>query len=233
MTQLPENVRQLADDEEFSFACHPGVPCFNQCCRELELALTPYDVLRLCRHLGITTGQFLEQYAVVEDDDQSPFPRVYLAMVDDGRASCPFVSADGCSVYPHRPAPCRTYPLGRAAFHGPDGRPDSFHVIIKEEHCHGFSEDVPQTIASWTAGQGLTEYNRHNDAMLAILQHPDLGRGMQPKPEQRQLFLTCLYDLDDFRGQGRVEQAAELSDEEMLLAAINWLRLQIFGFFKF
>ena len=42
----------------FTFACHPEVPCFNQCCRRLNLVLTPYDVLRLKNHLGMSSEEF-------------------------------------------------------------------------------------------------------------------------------------------------------------------------------
>lgn len=229
----PDNVRQLQEDEKFSFACHPGVSCFNECCRELELALTPYDVLRLRRELGLSSGQFLEQYALVEWQEGEIFPRVYLGMVDDGRASCPFVRPEGCSVYANRPAPCRTYPLGRAAFQNQDGSLGAFHVLIQEDHCQGFKEQQQQTIALWTEDQELAEYNRLNDAMMTILLHPEIKRGFRPDEEQRQLFLATLYDLDQFRDQGQVEEAEGLSDEELLQAAISWLRIKLFGFFKF
>ena len=99
----------------FTFACHPGVPCFTDCCRMLELALTPYDVLRLRKATGLTSRELLENYIITEQDPGEPFPRFYLTMVDDGRASCVFVSPQGCTVYPHRPSACRAYPLGRAA----------------------------------------------------------------------------------------------------------------------
>ena len=42
-----QQILPTATDRPFTFACHPGVPCFTECCRELDLALTPYDVLRL------------------------------------------------------------------------------------------------------------------------------------------------------------------------------------------
>ncbi|MCA1766096.1 MAG: YkgJ family cysteine cluster protein, partial [Desulfobulbaceae bacterium] len=113
---LPRNVRRLGDQETFRFSCHPGVPCFTECCRQLDLALSPYDVLRLRRGLGIPAAEFLDRYAVVEKSEEEPFPTVFLAMVDDGRAACPFVTERGCSVYQDRPGACRAYPVGRGAY---------------------------------------------------------------------------------------------------------------------
>lgn len=231
--QLPNNVQNLQENEIFSFRCHPEVPCFNECCRELELALTPYDVLRLRRNLGISTGTFLEQYALIEWEEEDVFPRVYLGMVDDGRASCPFVSIKGCMVYGDRPGPCRTYPLGRAAYKDQNSNISAFHILIKEDHCQGFLEEEEQTIARWTEGQGLHEFNQLNDAMMGILHHPEIAKGFRPNQQQRQLYLDTLYDLDHFRTLGHVENSDHLNDEKFLLVALNWLRIQLYGFFTF
>ena len=46
----------LAPESSFCFHCHPGLACFNQCCREATIILSPYDILRLSRRLGLTTG---------------------------------------------------------------------------------------------------------------------------------------------------------------------------------
>ncbi len=231
--QLPENVKEIKDQEVFRFNCHPGVQCFTDCCRQLELALSPYDVIRLRRHLGISSREFLDHYALIEWQDGDVFPSVYLGMVDDGHASCPFVSDKGCAVYEGRPGACRTYPLGRAAFQQPNGGLDSFHVVLKEDHCFGFSEADEQTISRWTQGQGLQLYNQMNDAMITILHNPEIAKGFAPSPEQRALFIDSLYDLDAFRATGKVDNCQQLDDENLLLAAINWVRIQLFGFFKF
>ncbi len=230
--QLPKHIKEISEQDSFTFNCHPGVPCFTNCCRQLELALTPYDVIRLRRHLGITTRQFLEEYAVIEWEAGEFFPRVYLGMKDDGQVSCPFVTGQGCSVYDGRPGPCRTYPLGRGAFQLEDGSYGAMHVVLHEPHCHGFAESDVQSVATWTEGQELHEYNRINDAMITILHHPDTFK-TKSSAAQRSLYMDTLYDLDSFREQGKIVDAAHSTDEELILAAINWLRVQLFGFFKF
>ena len=40
-------------DSTFRFSCHPGVACFNRCCADVNIFLTPYDVLRMKNRLGI------------------------------------------------------------------------------------------------------------------------------------------------------------------------------------
>ena len=43
-----EKIQQRMEAEHlFQFQCYPGVSCFTQCCRDVTIVLTPYDVLRL------------------------------------------------------------------------------------------------------------------------------------------------------------------------------------------
>ena len=119
----------IGANEPFAFDCHKGVGCFTHCCRQLDLALTPYDVLRLKNALSMHSAQFLDNYVIIEREDGEVFPRFYLTMVDDGNASCVFVTKDGCSLYPDRPGACRVYPMGRASMRRPDGSIEDQYVL--------------------------------------------------------------------------------------------------------
>lgn len=230
---LSDQVRPLTDDERFRFRCHPGVSCFTECCRELELALSPYDVLRLARHLGLTTAEFLDRYALMEQADEELFPRVFLAMVDDGRASCPFVGPKGCTVYSDRPAPCRSYPLGRGASLKADGSVTVLHVLLTEPHCQGFNEPTEQDVAAWTADQELAAYHRMNDLLLRLVQHPQAKSGWRPSEAECHRYLTALYDLDRFRSElpaTTPDRTRLLENDEALLAgAIDQLIREFYG----
>ena len=54
---------RLTQNETFNFRCHPDIECFNRCCRNLNLYLYPYDILRLKRSLNLDSDRFLERYA--------------------------------------------------------------------------------------------------------------------------------------------------------------------------
>ena len=82
-SQFPEAVYRLKPDEEFTFDCHPGVSCFTECCRMLELSLTPYDVLRLRKGTGLTSQELHDRFIIEERGDQDMFPKYYLTMIDD------------------------------------------------------------------------------------------------------------------------------------------------------
>ena len=241
--QLPEQFAPIEATRLLRFACHPGVACFTECCRELDLALTPYDVLRLKRHLEISSGKFLAQYVIVEWDEQQVFPNCYLTMVDDGRASCVFVDAAGCTVYTDRPGSCRAYPIGRGAARTVEGRPAESLVLIREPHCLGFGEEAEQAAGDYLRDQGLEPYNQYNDALLELLQHPRVrNRTFRPTRHQLDQYMLALYDLDQFRSalnEGRLTLSDPLTpaqlkgltgdDEELLLLGIRWLMREFFG----
>ena len=240
--QLPDHVSKLESGESFNFRCHPGVSCFTECCRELELALTPYDCLRLRKYLGISSHAFLEQYVIVEKAEDEAFPQCYLTMVDDGRASCVFVGEQGCSVYSDRPGACRAYPLGRGVSLDPEGGIGERHVLLCEDHCRGFAEADQETAESYTLDQGLDAYNAFNDFILSVTQHLRIREGMRPDTTQLHQFMLALYNLDGFRkaitedavsmpwpADARQLAALAGDDEELLRLGVCWLRQQFFG----
>jgi Fe-S-cluster containining protein len=242
--QLPENVKRLAPGEKFKFACHAEVSCFTDCCRDLELALTPYDILRLKKALKMDSQAFLDRYVILEQEEKEPFPRLYLTMVDDGRASCPFVTQTGCTVYADRPGACRTYPLGRAVSRNMHGRCTELYVLLSESHCHGHhtATGAGFTVATWTDDQGLAPYNAANDALLPLLQHEQVKLGRKLTHRERELFLMALYDLDTFRDflqqidfsgptpltPAKLEYLAA-DDARLFYFAVGWLESELFG----
>lgn len=227
---FPAHVTPLKPGERFQFSCHPGVSCFNECCRQLDLALSPYDVLCLKNSLGLTSGEFLDQYAIIEDGEENRYPMVYLGMIDDGRASCPFVSAKGCTVYQARPGACRTYPLGRAAFQTACGGKQASYVLVREDHCQGFSQGESETADQWIEKQGLLPFHEANDEVMTIVLHRGMQRGLTV--EERAKFLMALYDLDRFReflrNSGSIEVHAG-DDLALLRFGVSWLRRELFA----
>lgn len=239
---LPDPFRRIARQTSFRFACHPGVACFTECCRELDLALTPYDVLRLKKRQGMASGEFLERYVIIEWDERLLFPQCYLTMVDDGRASCVFVGPAGCNVYADRPGACRAYPVGRGVSAGTTGEIKETLVLVQEPHCLGYAQPPAQTPAGYFADQGLDAYSPFNDAVLAVTQHEQLQHGHRPSRAQLDQYLLALYNLDAFRREwtdGRISlrrplTPAELQgvagdDEQLLLLGIRWLQQELYG----
>ncbi len=237
--QLPKNVSRIEVNDPFQFSCHPAVSCFTDCCRQLELALTPYDVLRLKQEMQLDSNSFLDRYVIREQTAEDVFPRFYLTMVDDGEASCVFVAPNGCTVYQGRPGACRAYPMGRAAIRQHDNSMQEFFVLLRESHCNGFQEQVEQTAHKYCADQGLQDYNFYNDMVATLLQHQKIRSGMQLTREQTDYFVLALYDIDTFRKQldlgnlpeqenYQTRKEALKEDEQLLIFGIEWLQHTLF-----
>jgi len=59
----PEGADRLMTwDDTFCFRCHPGVECYNACCKDVTIFLNPLDIGRLRKALGITSTEFLARY---------------------------------------------------------------------------------------------------------------------------------------------------------------------------
>jgi len=237
-----ESLPELKTGQSFQFACHPKVPCFNACCSDLALMLTPYDVLRLRAKLGLSSRDFIARHALAARAQDTGFPMLRLRMLDDIPGSpCPFVTREGCSVYPGRPGACRTYPLGRATKTGPDGEIVEQFFVVREPHCLGFAETPEWTSADWLKDQDLQEYNRHNDRYMLLLAEAK-NRAAQLDQKQANMVFLAAYNVDAFRdflaNTGMLDKLdvsperaqAVLSDEtERLMFAMDWLDLVLFN----
>ena len=61
-SQSPVMPEMLEDTAEIQFRCRKGIECWNACCSNIDISLTPVDILRLSRRLGISTTEFIQQY---------------------------------------------------------------------------------------------------------------------------------------------------------------------------
>jgi len=132
---------QLTKDSRFKFRCHPGVPCFTECCGRTTIILTPYDILRLKNRLRLKSGDFLKAYTRTASHDKSGLPMVIMDMPRfEGR--CPFVRpVTGCTVYSDRPATCRYYPIGQGTLiteKEGEKAVEEFFFFVRQEHCKGY-----------------------------------------------------------------------------------------------
>ncbi len=235
-------MKRLCNGETFQFGCHRQVPCFNECCRDLNQFLMPYDILRLKRGLGLDSRVFLERFTRQHIGPRSGLPVVTLAPGDALSLTCPFVTPRGCRVYADRPSSCRTYPLVRVLSRSrATGKAEASYLLLKEPHCRGFEQTTNQSVSQWVENQQIGPYNRFNDPMLAII---SLKNQRHPGPldaAARQLFRLACYDLDSFRRAIREDclpdggrpgekllRAAESTDENLLMEGYRFLEKELF-----
>lgn len=229
----------------FCFACHSQVECFTSCCRQLDLLLYPYDIIRLKDRLGITSEQFLRQHTRLASSHNPYFPSVMMRMLENGEQNCPFLADQGCDVYADRPTACRTYPLERAVDRTPSrGRPHEYFFVKKHSYCLGHGEERAWTVQEWLRDQKLLAYNASNDLWTEMdtlfAGNPWQGEGAAG-PQQQMAFMVC-YNIDGFRSfmeehdllrrfrldKTRVRRIRQ-DDEALLLFGFDWLKYILCG----
>jgi len=194
---------RLSLDTKFKFRCHKDIGCFTKCCSNINIMLTPYDIVRLKNRLGISSGEFLANHTYVEIDEKTSHPFVFLKMSEDAERKCPFVTSEGCNIYTDRPANCRYYPVGQASLKKMDDKinepiTEEFYFFIKEPHCLGFNENAEWTIKSWRDDQGVDVYDDMNRGWKEILFRRNLPGHSLDEKKQKAFYMAC-YDVDRFR----------------------------------
>ena len=149
---------KLCKTDKICFDCHSGVSCFNECCCDINIILTPYDIIRLKNRLGISSDDFLAKYGVMPFTKDQKLPVVFMKLDDSSKKQCQFVTDKGCSVYSDRPWACRMYPIGQATPKGGGTYEDTeFFFLIKDEKCQGHGEKREISIGDYMKDQGVLE----------------------------------------------------------------------------
>ncbi len=192
---------RLTFDSRFKFKCHPGVSCFTECCRGINIILTPYDVIRLKSRLDLPSDQFLAVYTEPHLLEKTDLPVVTLKQLDDDRSSCPFVRDEGCILYEDRPTACRYYPLGTASLQHKEGADDEgFFFFVHEPHCKGFEEDCEWSVAQWREDQGVDLRDEVNAEWTdLVVRKRSFPPNVKLTEKAKQLFFMVSYNIDKFR----------------------------------
>jgi Fe-S-cluster containining protein len=236
--------RRLSDNEQFCFGCRPDLPCFTRCCANVNILLTPVDVLRLARRLEMSTTEFLDRHALIPITKDLRLPVVMLKMSDDEDKHCSFVTEMGCGVYEDRPWSCRMYPVAMAVPPARAGvEPKPIHFLLEDDFCEGHDEPRKWAVNEWREDQDVAVCEELESGFREIVSHPwFIGGERKLDPKRLDMFFTACYDLDRFRTfvfestflerfdlePGLVDRLRE-DDDELLRFAFLWLKLALFG----
>ncbi len=221
----------LRAESVFPFHCHADLPCFTQCCRDVNIYLTPYDVLRLRRSLGLSSRELLERHTRHFLAGPSHIPVVQLLM-DPKTLGCTLVTDRGCRVYYDRPWACRMYPLDITPNQG------EYKLVVGADRCLGLRERVGRSAEEWLDEQGVKPYVEMEEAFRGVMP-PGVEPGRTMEPGLGKLLFLA-YDLDRFAvllGSEELRRFYDLDsstvdevledDEALLRFAFHYIRSQI------
>ncbi len=228
---------QLSLQSKFQFDCHKGVKCFTDCCRGIDIMLTPYDILTMRKKLDMTSDKFLAIFTTPQILEKADMPVVTMKLLDDERQSCPFVEdKEGCAIYEDRPTTCRYYPLGigSLSYSGEQGEKDDFFFTVKEAHCFGFEEKKEWTVAEWREDQGIDLRDEVNEGWLDLMvRKKSLPPSMRLSEESKKMFFTVCYNIDKFKDfvfKSSFLDRYDLPEEEIEEIKNDDVKLLQFGF---
>lgn len=239
-TSQPLKRKQLFDADTFTFQCHKEIACFTQCCKNADMYLYPYDIIRLKKRLGISSDKLLKQKTISAFRDNPYFPNLMLRMSETGDNDCPFLTANGCNVYEDRPFSCRAYPLERAVARSEfDNQKLTCHFVAMHSYCLGHNESQQWTSEQWMEDQDLHIYNQMNELWVEIdtifRQNPWGPEGTEGNA-LKMAFMAC-FNVDKLRefafntsffsrfeiSSDRIKQCKN-SDIEMMKLGFDWVK---------
>ena len=236
-------LKPLSNKGMLNFSCHPGVSCFNKCCHEIDVILTPLDILRLKTQLKIKSGEFLNEYTYFQQIKGTGIPLVKLQMKEKSKGACIFLDEKiGCTVYKNRPLVCRTYPVGSASMDPRQGESKESRFIIKEEMCKGHEEKKEWKLEDWMKDQGAKDIEDFNKPWLETVAKLKAINLDDKHQHQISLFIMACYDLDTFHDfvfkssllkkfkvEKEMASSIKKDHEKLLQFGILWLQFALFG----
>ena len=199
------NLKPIPPEGIFSFSCHPGVSCFNRCCHEIDVILTPLDILRMKTKLKMRSDKFLTKFTDFQNLKETGVPMVKLRMRENSNGACIFLAGkQGCSIYNNRPLVCRSYPLGVASLDPRqadtliEGQSTEARFMIQEDMCKGHLEPKTWTLKEWMKDQGTLDLEGENKPWLEIVAKLKAMKIGEKQQQEISLFIMASYDLDTF-----------------------------------
>lgn len=238
MTEEDTGIKSpLGIDDSFNFSCSSELACFNRCCSDINLFLTPYDIARIKRRLGIRSHEFLKLYTIPAFPREAGHPVILMKMMPDETRRCVFVGDEGCLIYDDRPWSCRSFPL----FMSEDG-PSPVFEINRLDFCLGFKKGKNNSIRKWRDSQNVSFYEEINAEWKKVTHHERFTSQNLLEGNARDIFFLGSYNIDGFRDMvfrgeflnyfdidKRELKNIRSSETELMKFSFRWMRHVLFG----
>lgn len=164
----------------------------GHCCRNSQIKLSPYDIIKICELEGISTRQFHQKYSYFTFDKEN---QDILTCMLKTSPECFFLKDNKCAIYQHRPISCRTFPLAIQPFFKGNNL-DLKHYILEE--CPGFSSKGRITLAEFKEMQGIEDKDLENFYSPWMKFKIKMINTSVPRTEEyHRKFIQICYDFDN------------------------------------
>jgi uncharacterized protein len=166
-------------------------------------------------------------------------------MAENEEKTCPFLTPEGCSVYPDRPDTCRTFPLEQGLLHDAEANEDEPVFFFRPpDFCLGRYEEERWTVPEWVQDQEAGEYHRMTIrwAELQRLFQNDPWGAEGPTGTCAKMAFMAAYKVDRFRefvfGSSFLKRFAvkpdllskiKKDDAQLMLLGFDWIKLFLWG----
>ena len=242
-------LKPITPEGIFSFACHPGVSCFNKCCHEIDVILTPVDIMKMKTALNIRSDEFLKKYTTLQTLKDTGIPLVKLLMRENSNGACIFLDGSkGCSIYQNRPQVCRSYPLGLGTLDPrheklqTEGQSPEARFMIQEDMCKGHLEPKTWTLKKWMEDQGTVAMEEGNKPWMEIVAKLKAMKINDKQNHEISLFIMASYDLDTFRQfvfestflerfdvDEKTVESIRSDEKDLFTFGMEWLQFALFN----
>lgn len=176
-------------ESPFSYVCGG---C-GRCCHGKAIRVGPYEILRLARHLGLSTSEFIARHTTSGG----------TILKSNGTGDCGFLNDGGCSVHAARPLACRLYPLGMQV--SPEGE-EHFGQLAPHAQTEGMYGQNG-TVGDFLGTQGAVPFIAANQAYEKLY--------------DRMVRMLALIDPDILdKRQARRDEADDMGDGTLIS---NWM----------
>lgn len=146
----------MGPDDKFRFWC---TACGKCCCNAEGIILSPSDIFRGAKYLGLTPKEFTKQYCLMFVGKYSHLP-LFTVKTIGRQKKCIFLDdRNKCRIHKAKPGVCEIYPLGRSitAEH-----PDVVEYRLTPVKCGKRCKEF--TVREWLS---MTGFEKSNELYLA------------------------------------------------------------------
>ncbi len=190
----------------------------SSCCKDMEIALDPWDLFRLEAGLKLSFSDLMKSRLLLSAEEGLVLP---VLRMDSGTEACTFLNREGrCSIHEYRPGLCRLFPLGRY-YEG-----EGFRYYLQESQCPKAGKTKVK-VKKWLDMPELSRYEAYIlkwHKLVKQIKETFAASGEEALKKQvntvfLQIFYGAPYETD---GDFYIQFETRREEMERLLALVEW-----------